>query len=913
MPITDPQTIISADQDPALAIYTNDFQEIPPVANATIYVTQQVDRSSNYVTIDEAAATGATGAVQYNLGGRIAGDNSFIYNPSTKFLTVATGLQTYAVYTNKLYYANGTAWDFANGGSGGPYGNADVANYLPSYIGGLGGTILDSSQTNITELGTLTSLTVDGLVSLSNVSNVTIDGGSSGQVLTTDGSGVLSWEDSPSAVAAGNTTQIQYNQAGSFAGDANLTYNSATRVLSAPTIQGTLSTALQPNITLLGELSGLSINGYITGNLLPADTSAYNLGSTGKKWYDLNVSNAVTIGSQTISATPANLVFNTTLTDEAYVSGTLNASVVRATTIYGSLVGTISTANTVTASAQPNIRSVGNLSSLNVTNNLVVSTGTISGNASGLYSIPASELIGVAPYANVAYNVSGSNVSGTVENATAAIVAGTVTTAAQPNVTSVGTLTGLTVNGITQLGSVSNVRITGGTTGYVLSTNGSGILSWVAQESSSSNAAGSNTQLQFNNGNAFGASENLSFDSNTNELSVIGNITGVNYSTANYFVGDFLGDLVGTASAAGNVVIADQPLITSLGSLTSLNVAGTTGLGAVGNVTILGGTNGQVLTTNGGGGLSWTTVSGGGAGSSSNITNGTSNVNIASSGGNITATVGGTNVLNITSSGLIVTGNVTATNFTGNVANATHATTATSATSATTATTAGTVTTAAQPNVTSVGTLTSLTSTGTVNFSGASNVTLGSNSTVHLSGGSSGQFLSTDGSGSLSWADVNTNTSELSNSSATMTLLADETVDFPRGKINVDSYGNGFQLYSDPTQTNITYTQVNFNNVSFLYCDADGTYINHGVNLAYVTSAGFAVLTDAGTNNYTWGFGTNGTTSLPGALQLAVYANATARDSAISSPTPGMMAYVTGSGLYVRGATGWNLVTGSGI
>jgi hypothetical protein len=905
MPITDPQTIISANQDPALAIYTTDLQDIPPVANATIYVTQQVDRSSNYVTIDEATATGATGAVQYNVNGRIAGDNSFVYNPSSKFLTVATGLQTFAVYTNKLYYANGTAWDFSNGGSGGPFGNADVANYLPSYTGNLGGTILDSSQTNITELGTLVSLTVDGLVSLSDVSNVSITGGSAGQVLTTDGSGVLTWEDSPSATAAGSTTQIQYNQGGAFAGDANLTYNSASRLLSASYVAGTLTTALQPNITSVGTLTGLGINGYVTGNLSPADTSTYNLGSTSKKWYDVYVGNSIQIGTQTISATPANVVFNTTLTNDAYVSGTLNSGVVRATTIYGDLVGTISTAGTVTASAQPNIRSLGNLTSLNVTNNLVVSTGTITGNASGLYNIPAAGLVGVAPYANVAYNVSGANVSGTVANANTAVTAGTVTTAAQPNVTSLGTLTGLTVNGVTTLGSVSNVRITGGSSGYVLSTNGSGALSWIEQSGGGGTVAGNNTQLQFNNAGEFGASANLTFDNTTNELSIIGNIANVNYSTANYFVGTVLGDVVGTASAAGNVTVADQPLITSLGSLTSLYVTGTTGLGNVGNVTILGGTNGQVLTTNGSGGLSWTTVSGGGGGSGSNITNGTSNVNIASSGGNITAAVGGTSVLNLTTSGLIITGNVTATNFSGNVANATYATTAGSATSATSATIAGTVTTAAQANITSVGTLTGLTSTGTVNLGGASNVTLGSNSVVHISGGSSGQVLTTDGSGTLSWSTVNA--SGLSNSTASLTLLADGTVDLPRGKINVDSFGNGVQLYSDPTETNITYTQINFNDVSFLYCDADGTYMNHGVNFAYTNNSGFNVLTDAGGAGYSWGFGTSGTTTLPGALQLVVYADETARSTAIPSPSAGMMVFIASTGKF-QGFNGsvWN-------
>jgi hypothetical protein len=66
--------------------------------------------------------------------------------------------------------------------------------------------------------------------------------------------------------------------------------------------------------------------------------------------------------------------------------------------------------------------------------------------------------------------------------------------------------------------------------------------------------------------------------------------------------------------------------------------------------------------------------------------------------------------------------------------------------SATTATTAGTVTTAAQPNITSVGTLTSLTING--------NATLGTVANVHISGGSTGQFISTDGAGNLSFTTV---------------------------------------------------------------------------------------------------------------------------------------------------------------
>ena len=49
-----------------------------------------------------------------------------------------------------------------------------------------------------------------------------------------------------------------------------------------------------------------------------------------------------------------------------------------------------------------------------------------------------------------------------------------------------------------------------------------------------------------------------------------------------------------------------------------------------------------------------------------------------------------------------------------------------------------------------------------------------------------------------------------------------------------------------------------------------------------------------------------------GAFQLAVYANATARDATITAPTSGMMIYVTGVGMQVRGATSWNTIAGSG-
>lgn len=71
-----------------------------------------------------------------------------------------------------------------------------------------------------------------------------------------------------------------------------------------------------------------------------------------------------------------------------------------------------------------------------------------------------------------------------------AINAQTVSNAAQPAITSVGTLTGLTVGGVSNLGPVANVTITGGTAGYVLSTNGTGTLSWISPSSGATGATG---------------------------------------------------------------------------------------------------------------------------------------------------------------------------------------------------------------------------------------------------------------------------------------------------------------------------------------------------------------------------------------------------------------------------------------
>jgi hypothetical protein len=193
----------------------------------------------------------------------------------------------------------------------------------------------------------------------------------------------------------------------------------------------------------------------------------------------------------------------------------------------------------------------------------------------------------------------------------------------------------------------------------------------------------------------------------------------------------FTGNITGTlangnsnvyiATANGNVTIAAVGNTTMTITGTGVNVAGT--VNASGNIAaaFFIGNGSQLTGISGGGGAS--------------ISNGNSNVNIATANGNITFnSAGNANIMTITGTGANITGTA---NITGNVA-----------------------------------------------LSGA-NVTLGNVSNVRITGGSSQQVLTTDGSGTLSWVSPTTSS------------------------ITVNSFtGNGVQ-----TQFNLSVTPVSVNYV----------------------------------------------------------------------------------------------------
>jgi hypothetical protein len=206
---------------------------------------------------------------------------------------------------------------------------------------------------------------------------------------------------------------------------------------------------------------------------------------------------------------------------------------------------------------------------------------------------------------------------------------------------------------VTNTANVGNLR-----TDNLLYANGQ---PWDLQE-----AAGANTQIQYNLGNNFAASANFTYDDSVQILTVLGNANITKTLFGN--VANFSGNLTSLNANLGNLATANFVNVAS-----NLVVSGKSNLGPIGNVYITGGTSGQVVSTDGAGNLSFVTID------TYQIQNGNSNVVVAANS-NVTVAANGINVLTVSGFGgnaannitniagqLGVSGNVTAPNFIGNI------------------------------------------------------------------------------------------------------------------------------------------------------------------------------------------------------------------------------------------------------
>lgn len=184
-------------------------------------------------------------------------------------------------------------------------GNAGVAGELV-VAGGILGIIETSAQPNITSVGTLNGVAINGNASISG--QLTVD-------------------------------SIQANSFGSISSE----------------LTGVIQTPAQPNITSVGTLTSLSVS----GNILPSANVTSNLG-TSTLWWDTTYTSDLIVES--IAADDITAV-------------TSNVGTIRSSSVLSATVGNVGTVlvGTLSTSSQPNITTVGNLTTLTMAGNIIPS------------------------------------------------------------------------------------------------------------------------------------------------------------------------------------------------------------------------------------------------------------------------------------------------------------------------------------------------------------------------------------------------------------------------------------------------------------------------------------------------------------------------------------------------------------
>lgn len=475
-------------------------------------------------------------------------------NVVSNFLSLTGNVTANKVYANSFFYANGQPFNPRPGGNN---------------------TQLQFNNNGI--LGGIPNVTWNGnILSLGDISTLNISGGVNGYFLQTDGTGNLTWaaggNGGGNGSPGGANTQIQFNDAGTFGGDAGFTYNKNTNTLYVENI----SAGNSPDDTITAEgtlnvIGNISVTENITAN-----------GNITADYFIGNGSQLTGVISTTGNANYANYAGNAFSVTGSNVSGQVSNSLI---------------AGTVYTNAQPNVTSLGNLLYLNI-NGDTTSLGNI--NISGSFSGSNLNLVSNLTAANATFSnkvIVNSNL--TVNTSAVLRVSGNVNTAGSPNI-SLGTLSNIHINGGTEgqvlstdgtgnlywatgtagnivpggntqsvqfnsggdfggdntfvydtgtgrltvpqirsnttanfqgatnvnLGNVANLRISGGLNGYVLSTDGSSNLSWVAQSGGGGNGSpgGANTQIQYNDSGTFGGSAFLTFNEDTNVFQVAGSL-----------------------------------------------------------------------------------------------------------------------------------------------------------------------------------------------------------------------------------------------------------------------------------------------------------------------------------------------------------------------------------------------------
>ena len=475
----------------------------------------------------------------------------------------------------------------------------------------------------------------------------------------------------------GANSQVQFNQNGNFGGSANLTFNRVSGALTAVSFVGDGSA--------LSNITGANVSGTVSDATHAgiADT-AYSVdaanvfGTVANASYATISGTAYSVSAANVSGTVANATYAITA-GTAYSVSAANVSGTVANAAYATSAGTATTANsattagTVTANAQPNITSVGTLTS-------ITSTGNVTGN----YFIGnGSQLTGVVSSygdANVAAylpsyhgNLSPNYVdlSGNLSVDGSALIGGNLNVTGNINFS--GNVNQISGNSGQFFGNAAGVGAlyAGIAVGY------SNVVTAVIQATSDLNDYTQINAQNLNHGNTASMDYIVTADNGTDTTAYIdmgiagsgwdgtqtNSLGNAVYSTDGYLY-------VQGGTGGGNLVIGTTTLGKAIkfnaggpNSQNTVATIGATGFSTTGNVTgayILG--NGSQLT-----------------GVVSSYGNSNVAANLAAFGSNPISTTGNITAGRFIGNGSLLT-SINASNVSGNVANATYATTAGSTT-----------------------------------------------------------------------------------------------------------------------------------------------------------------------------------------------------------------------------------------
>lgn len=290
-----------ADYDGSSTIWAQVSQvgnvSLPLIINGTTEVNIPNEDGNVVITVNNTANVAVITTSGIDVSGTVTADNfvgsglgltglvlSSDFNTLTaNYLPTYTGaLHPGSIFTNNYYYANGVPFTGSGGGGGGSYGDSNVAAYLPTYTGNIGGTLINSVQPNITQLGTLAQLTVNGINDIdfqaiaANITIATTFGG----IITIAPSGVGSIDNmvigatQPQAatftnVSAANVTATYFIGDGSLltnisGGGGSGNYGNSNVAAYLPTYTGNVGAS---NVNVTGTTTSTHITGQLTGTV----------------------------------------------------------------------------------------------------------------------------------------------------------------------------------------------------------------------------------------------------------------------------------------------------------------------------------------------------------------------------------------------------------------------------------------------------------------------------------------------------------------------------------------------------------------------------------------------------------------------------------------------------------------------